>query len=77
LGWTPFRSGAYFFGVESEKMAIEFFDLETKKARVVYVMEKDTPGWVGGLAVSSDGKWLLFPQMDEQSSDLMMIENWN
>jgi hypothetical protein len=28
------------------------------------------------LPVSSDGKWLLFSQLDEQSSDLMMIENW-
>jgi hypothetical protein len=31
---------------------------------------------MGGLPVSSDGKLLLFSQVDEQSSDLMMIENW-
>jgi hypothetical protein len=31
---------------------------------------------MGGLPVSSDGKWMLFSQLDEQSSDLVMIENW-
>lgn len=81
--WTPVQSGIYFMGVEGyfkgvegDKWAIEFFDLRTKKSRVLYILEKDLPDWVGGLPVSSDGKWLLFPQVDEQSSDLMMIENW-
>jgi sugar lactone lactonase YvrE len=75
--WTPFGSGMYFIGVEGQKNAIKFFDLETKKIRLVYVIEKLLPEWVGGLAVSGDGKWLLFPQKDEVSGDLMMIENWN
>jgi len=35
------------------------------------------PGWIGGMPVSSDGRWLFFPQLDEQSSNLMMIENWH
>ena len=81
--WTPVQSGIYFLGVEGyfkgvegDKWAIEFFDLQTKKSRVLYVLEKDIPDWAGGLPVSSDGKWLLFPQVDERSSDLMMIENW-
>src|SRR5262252_2152804 len=41
------------------------------------VMTGGLPNWVGELPVSNDGKWLLFPQRDEISSDLMMIENWN
>jgi Tol biopolymer transport system component len=81
FAWTPFGSGIYFTGEEGNspnqpgKAAIKFFDLETKKSRLVYVMEKNP--WVWHLAVSSDGKWLLFAQTDEESSDLMMIENWN
>ena len=71
--WSPFGSGIYFF---NEKGEIDFFDLNTRKVRHVFVPEKSVGGWVGGLPVSSDGKWLLFPQVDEQSSDLMMIENW-
>jgi len=26
--------------------------------------------------VSSDGTWLLYPQLDDSSSDLMMVKNW-
>ena len=71
--WSPFGSGIYFF---NEKGEIDFFDLNTRKVRHVFVPEKSVGGWIGGLPVSRDGKWLLFPQVDEQSSDLMMIENW-
>jgi hypothetical protein len=35
--------------------------LETKKVRLVYVMEKPPAlDWVGGMPVSSDGKWPFF-----------------
>jgi len=75
-GWTLVESGFYFIGYHTGRPAIEFFDLKTRGFRAVYMFEKPLPGWLGGLSVSSDGKWLLFPQLDEQSSDLMMIENW-
>ncbi len=42
-----------------------------------YELERPVPGWIGGMPVSSDGRWLFFPQLDEQSSNLMMIENWH
>jgi len=42
-----------------------------------YELEKPVPGWIGGMPVSSDGRWLFLPQLDEQSSNLMMIENWH
>jgi hypothetical protein len=58
------------------KEEIDFFDLNTRNMRHVFVPEKSVGVWISGLPVSSDGKWLLFPQVDEQSSDLMMIENW-
>jgi Tol biopolymer transport system component/DNA-binding winged helix-turn-helix (wHTH) protein len=75
--WAPVSSGIYFMGYTSGKSGIEYLDLKTKKVRLLYAMEKDRPDWIGGMPVSSDGKWLYFPQVDEQSSDLMMIENWN
>jgi hypothetical protein len=34
------------------------------------------PDWMGSLPISPDGRWMLFAQMDEFSSDLMMVENW-
>jgi Tol biopolymer transport system component len=74
--WFPSGSGIYFMSHSSDKAAIEYFDLTTEKVRRVYELEKPAPLWVGGMPVSSDGKWLLFPQVDQGSSNLMMIENW-
>ena len=74
--WFPFGSGIYFMSHFGGKSAIEYFDLKTEKVRRVYELEKPAPGWIGAMAVSSDGRWMLFPQMDEQSSNLMLIENW-
>ena len=74
--WFPSGSGIYFMSNSGGKDAIEFFDLKTEKVRRVYELEKPASGWIGAMPVSSDGKWMLFPQVDEQSSNLMMIENW-
>jgi hypothetical protein len=75
--WTPFKSGIYFIGPHGGKVAIQFIDLGTKRVRVLHELDKGCPDYIGGIPVSSDGKWLLFPQQDEVSSDLMMVENWN
>jgi Tol biopolymer transport system component len=74
--WSPFGSGIYFLHHNNGKEEIDFFDLNTQTLRRIFVLEKSPPLWMGGLPVSNDGKWLLFPQQDELSSDLMMIENW-
>lgn len=34
------------------------------------------PGSVSGLSLSTDGKWLLVPQIVRRGSDLMMIDNF-
>jgi Tol biopolymer transport system component len=74
--WSQFGSGIYFLTYADNKWEIDVFDLNTKAMRKIFVMDKDIPNYVGGLSISPDGRWLLFPQMDEFSSDLMMVENW-
>ena len=75
--WSPFGSGIYFLRNNNGKGEIDFFDLSTQNVRRIFVLEKPLIlDWMGGLPVSGDGKWLLFSQVDEQFSDLMMIENW-
>jgi DNA-binding winged helix-turn-helix (wHTH) protein len=55
---------------------VDFFDFNSQKVRTVFTLGKSLPNWSGGVSISSDGKWLLYPQLDGSSSDLMMIENW-
>jgi len=75
--WFPSGSGIYFMSRSGDKPAIEFFDLSTAKIHRVYDFERPLPGWIGGMPVSTVGRWLFFPQLDEESSNLMMIENWH
>jgi len=76
-GWSPWRQGIYFFGGENGKSEIRFFDLNSKKVRTILVMDKFPSNWNGGLPVSPDGRWLLFTQVDDLSSDIMLVENWH
>ena len=73
--WWPFGSGIYFIADVGSKQAIEFLDLPSGKIHQVYTLEKPPAPW-NGLAVSPDGKWLLFSQLDAISSDLMLVENF-
>jgi hypothetical protein len=75
-GWFAAQAGIYYVAANGSKQEIDFFDLGTKQTRRVFELEKETPLWMGGMPVSSDGKWLLYPQVDEASSDLMMVDNW-
>jgi len=74
--WFPSGRGIYFIAHEGDRQIISLFDLQTKQARPIFALEKPSPGWIGGMPVSDDGNWLLFPQKDERSSELMLIENW-
>jgi hypothetical protein len=74
--WFPAGAGIYFLSHANRKPVINLFDLQTRKVRPVYMLEKPTPEWIGGMPVSKDGKFMLFPQVDQSSSDLMLIENW-
>jgi Tol biopolymer transport system component/DNA-binding winged helix-turn-helix (wHTH) protein len=79
--WYPYGSGIYFLASDNLKSVdgaahFDFFDLNTKAVRKVFVPDKSSNVWRNGISVSPDGRWLLFTSLDEGSSDLMMVENW-
>jgi serine/threonine protein kinase/Tol biopolymer transport system component len=81
--WVPTASGIYFMADMEHRpdnvkrhTEVAFFDFKSQKVRKVFTLDKFQPGWSGGVSVSTDGKYLLYPQVDGLSSDLMMIENW-
>jgi Tol biopolymer transport system component/DNA-binding winged helix-turn-helix (wHTH) protein len=73
--WFPSKSGIYFMSHENGKTTIELYDTRTQKIRPIFSLEKSAPYWIGAMPVSPDGKWMLFPQIDGHSSNLMMLEN--
>jgi Tol biopolymer transport system component/DNA-binding winged helix-turn-helix (wHTH) protein len=73
--WFPSKSGIYFMSHENGKATINLYDTRTQKIRPIFSLEKSPPYWIGAMPVSPDGKWMLFPQTDGHSSNLMMVEN--
>lgn len=74
--WYPHRSGIYYLGHEEERETINRFDLSTKVTQAIFKLRNPTPTWIGGIPVSPDGSYLLYPQVDARSSELMLIKNW-
>jgi Tol biopolymer transport system component len=72
--WAVVNEGIYFAAPEGKiRGVIEFFRFSTRRVTRVAAMERP-PG--NGLAVSPDGRWLLYTQSDPGESDIMLVENF-
>jgi Tol biopolymer transport system component/DNA-binding winged helix-turn-helix (wHTH) protein len=75
--WAIVEQGIYFATAERpEQPLIEFFSFATGQVTPVAVLEKGLHRATSGLAVSSDGRWLIWSQVDQVSSDIMLMENF-
>jgi len=53
--------------------SIQFLSFATNKITSVVNFEKQ----VGSLALSPDGRWILFTQIDQDGTELMLVENFH
>ncbi len=74
--WVIANNGIYFLWHENRNVELRFFDLQRRTIRKVDSLGKDNLGWIGSLALSSDGKTLYYPHVDQQTSDLVAIDGW-
>jgi Tol biopolymer transport system component len=75
--WTVHGEGIYFATAANQsRPLVEFFNLATGKAREIAALEKPIITGTPGLAVSPDGRWLLYTQIDQNGCDLMRVENF-
>lgn len=78
ISWTVTSAGIYSIELTHEGSVINLHDPTTGTVRLLARLPDDsrpTP-WIGGLSVSSSGQWLLYSQIDERSSDIMLVENF-
>jgi Tol biopolymer transport system component len=68
--WGLTDEGIYFYNEHTN--TIDFFGFATHKITQVAKPEKQG----GPLAVSPDGRWILFSQVDVHTSHIMMVENF-
>jgi len=71
--FAPTARGYYFWRVPSTSRQLIFLDSSTGARRIVTVIEKD-PIWF--LSAFPDGNRLVYSQLDRQSADLYLIENF-
>jgi Tol biopolymer transport system component/DNA-binding winged helix-turn-helix (wHTH) protein len=70
--WTIAGGGIYFVPADAPR-SLCYFDLATKQIRELFKVEKD---FDDGLSVSTDGRWLLYSQVDQQNSDIMIVDHF-
>ena len=75
--WTVGPDGIYFLTVPDQKghADLSVYKFATGKTRkIIRFVERRLGG--GLLAVSPDGRTILYAQLDEAGSDLMLVENF-
>jgi Tol biopolymer transport system component/DNA-binding winged helix-turn-helix (wHTH) protein len=70
--WAIAAGGIYFVPADSP-MSVNYFDFTTKEIREVFKVDKN---FDDGLSVSPDGQWLLYSQLDEEDSDIMLVDHF-
>ena len=74
--WTLADQQLYFMDVEATPQTINRLDLVTGTITRMGELAKELPSGECGLSVSPDGEWIIYPQIDEQSSRIMLVENF-
>ena len=74
--WTVVPGGIYFVPADSPH-SIRYFDLSTRRFRRVTEVDRDFNSANGGLSVSPDGRWILYSQVDDVNSDIVLVDHFH
>ena len=72
-GWVPDQHGIYF--IEPARR-IAYYRFATGDITPIAALAKEPGVLNAGLALSPDGRWLLYAQLDRSGSDIMLVENF-
>jgi Tol biopolymer transport system component len=72
--WAVMEDGIYFYDAGTK--AFEFFSFATRKITRIAKPEKEPFRHNAGFSVSPDGRWILCSQIDQDMSNIMLVENF-
>ena len=77
FNWGLVRNGIYFLNFKNPPLGtIDFFEFATRKKISIFSLNKPAPDRIGGLAVSPDGRSILYGQSESQDSYIMLVKNF-
>jgi len=71
--WTLAAGGIYFVPKDDPR-SVRYFDFKTKQIHTVFENDKD---FESGPSVSPDGRWILYAEVDEVGSDIMLVDHFH
>ncbi len=75
--WALVNTGIYFVNSEfSPRPTLQFWSFDAGRVSQVLVLEGRPALDEPGIAISPDGKWLLYTQEDNRGSDIVLVENY-
>jgi Tol biopolymer transport system component len=76
--WTLTRNGICFLDLSSTAHpTINLLDFTSGRIRNLGTLDKPVDWGYSGLSVSADGKWIIYAQMDDLISQLMLVKNFH
>ncbi|MCI0389689.1 MAG: winged helix-turn-helix domain-containing protein [Acidobacteria bacterium] len=75
--WRVVDQGIYFASATTTGPLLEFFSFATGQVSEISRPPKGPERFLPGLAISPNGRTLLYCQMDHSGSDIMMVENFH
>jgi len=73
--WAMVPGGIYFVPAAAPH-SIDYFDFSTQQVRRITDADRDFSPMNGGLSVSPDGSWILYSQIDDVRSDIMLVDHF-
>jgi len=76
--WAVADRGIYFINPEATpRAAIEFFSFAARRITRIALLEKEPAKFSPNLALSPDGRSILYTQLDQSGNDIMLVENFH
>ena len=71
--WALSPGGIYFVPAEAPR-SLRYFDFASRQIRPIFEVDKD---FGSGLSVSPDGRWILYSQVGDVNSDIMLVDHFH